>query len=270
LLGRGGVRKADKNEGSCDDEFAQGPSVFLTTVVRNQTLCPSLGLTAAFFAGFLLVGAPAQAQVLIGYLFGEKLASPTFNMGFEVGMNFSTLDGPSGAEREKRTVFGLFADWRFSKHVHLTTALLPIAGRGATGIMPIPTGDPAIDVQAAGASVTRSFSYIEFPILLKWAPKRDSGFRVGVGTSLGLVTGANDRYAITSPAGSDYTLERDIHDLTPGFDFGLSVDAEWRFKALAIAARYTEGLTDLRMPGEPNAVHSRVLTGTGRIALGKK
>ena len=51
---------------------------------------------------------------------------------------------------------------------------------------------------------------------------------------------------------------------------GVSLDVEWRLGALSIAARYTQGLTDLRMPGESEAVHSRVLTGTGRIALGKK
>ncbi len=39
---------------------------------------------------------------------------------------------------------------------------------------------------------------------------------------------------------------------------------------LAIAVRYTHGLTDLRLPGETDAVRSRVLTGTGRIALGRK
>ena len=37
-----------------------------------------------------------------------------------------------------------------------------------------------------------------------------------------------------------------------------------------LPARYTEGLTDLRIPGEPSKVRSRVLTGTGRIALGKR
>jgi hypothetical protein len=37
-------------------------------------------------------------------------------MGFEVGINFATLEGLGGAERTTKTVFGLFADWRFSEH----------------------------------------------------------------------------------------------------------------------------------------------------------
>jgi hypothetical protein len=39
---------------------------------------------------------------------------------------------------------------------------------------------------------------------------------------------------------------------------------------LSIAVRYTQGLTDTRLEGATEAVHSRVLTGTGRIYLGKK
>lgn len=230
----------------------------------------SNAVAAGACALFVLLATPARAQVLVGYLFGEKLASPAFNMGFEIGMNFSTFDGLDGAKRENRTVFGLFADWRFSEHVHLGGAILPIAGRAASGITPAPTGDPAIDGQTAGATATRGLGYIEVPVLLKWAPAREKGFRIGAGPSFGFITGATDRYDVTSPAGSSYVVERDIKGLLPTLDFGLSADVEWRFGMLSIAARYTHGLTDLRLPGESHAVHSRVLTGTGRIALGRK
>lgn len=213
---------------------------------------------------------PARAQVLIGYLFGEKLASDTFNMGFEVGANFSNLDGFAESERMNRTVFGLFADWRFSEHVHLGGAVLPFAGRGAQGLAPIPTGDPDFDRQTAGATMKRSLNYVEIPVLLKWAPQREQGFRVGAGPSFGLVTGATDRYACVSPAGLHYVLEHGIGGQLPVLDFGLSLDVEWRLPMLSIAARYTQGLTDMSQEGSADAIHSRVLTGTGRIYLGKK
>jgi hypothetical protein len=207
--------------------------------------------------------------VLIGYLFGEKLASPTFNMGFEIGLNFATLDGMGGADRTNKTVFGLFGDWRFSRHVHLTGAFLPFAGRGADGLAPVPTGDPTIDNQTQGGTMSRSLHVIEFPVLLNWAPKRNEGFRIGAGPSFGLITGAKDRYESTTAAGAPYVLERDIGSEIPALDFGLSVGVEWRFPLLAIAARYTHGLSDIGQPGAA-AVHTRTLTGTGRIYLGKK
>lgn len=217
-----------------------------------------------------LLAAPLDGQVLIGYLFGEKLASPTFNMGFEVGVNFASLDGLPGAQRTNKTVFGLFGDWRFSEHLHLTGAFLPIAARGAKGITPVPTGDPAIDGQIQGGTMSRTIGMIEFPLLLKWAPKRETGFRIGAGPSFGLITSASDRYTATTAAGMPYVLERDIEDQLPSWDLGISFDVEWRFSFLSIAARYTQGLTNIAQAGAAEAVHSRTLTGTGRIYLGKK
>lgn len=220
------------------------------------------------FVAFLFVR-PARAQVLIGYLFGEKLASENFNMGFEIGVNFATLDGMGDADRIRKTVFGLFADWRFSEHFHLGGALLPFAGRGASGLEPVLTGDPAIDGQVAGGTMTRNLGYLELPITLRWAPKRQTGFRAGVGASLGLITGAEDRYEATTTAGTPYLVERDVADELASLDFGLSAEIEWRFPMLSIAARYTHGLTDLT-ESSGSDIRTRTLTGTGRIYLGKK
>jgi hypothetical protein len=169
-----------------------------------------------------------------------------------------------------KPVFGIFTDWRFSEHFHLGGAFLPLAGRGAKGITPVPTGDPTIDAQTTGGTMARNLSYIEFPVLLRWAPKRETGFRIGVGPSFGFITSANDRYEARTPSGARYVLERDIDDEVPGFDLGLSADVEWRFDMISIAARYTHGLTDLRQEGTPDAVHTRTLTGTGRIYLGRQ
>jgi hypothetical protein len=226
--------------------------------------------TLLLCAALLCPAAPASSQVLIGYLFGEKLSSPTFNMGFEVGANFSTVTGFDDAQRMSRTAFGLFADWRYSEHFHLGGAVLPFAGRGAENLAAAPTGDLTFDGQTSGRRMQRSFDYVEMSALIKWAPKREEGIRVGAGPSLGIVTGAKDRYDAVSPAGLSYTLERDLGGKVPGLDFGLSVEAEWRLPLLSIAARYTQGLTDMRADGAPDASYTRVLTGTGRIYLGKK
>jgi len=231
---------------------------------------PARAIPAFALLVLLLVSAPADAQVLLGYLFGEKLASPTFNMGFEVGANFTNLDGFPDAERSNRPVFGLFADWRFSENFHFGAAVLPIASRGANELAPVPTGDPDFDAQTGSGTMSRSLNYVEIPLLLKWAPHREEGFRAGIGPSLGIVTSANDRYQVVSPSGAAYVLERDIGGLLPDLDMGISFDAEWRIKFLSIAVRYTHGLTDMSHAGSTDPVYSRVLTGTGRISLGKK
>lgn len=239
----------------------------MTGTRRTSAACLRRGPAAAL--ALLLFAAPARAQVVMGYIFSELLTTPTFNVGFEIGLNFTTLDGLDGAQRVNKTVFGIFADWRFSEHVHLGTAILPIAARGADGITPLLTGDPAIDAQTAGGTMARNLGYVEIPVLLKWAPKRETGFRVGVGPSFGIVTSATDRYTAVTAAGTPYVLERDIAGQVPGLDVGASLDVEYRLPILSIAARYTEGLTDIRQAGSATAVRSRMLTGTGRIYLGR-
>ena len=213
---------------------------------------------------------PASGQVLIGYLLGEVLSTPTFNVGFEIGLNFATLDGMGEADRIKTSVFGLFADWRFSEHFHFGTGFLPKAARGAGGLAPAPTGDPDIDLQTADGTMARELSYIEVPLILKWAPKRETGFRLGVGPSLGLVTGARDRYKATTEGGTPYVLERDIEDAVNSLDLGISAEVEWRFQMLSVAVRYTSGLTELGPGHDGESFRTRTLTGTGRIYLGKK
>jgi hypothetical protein len=216
-----------------------------------------------------LAATPLQGQVLIGYIFSELLTTPTFNVGFEIGMNFAKLDGLEGAERTNKAVFGIFTDWRFSEHFHLGSGILPIAARGADGMVPVPTGDPAIDGQTANGVMNRNLNVVEIPLVLKWAPKKESGFRIGAGPSLGIVTGADDRYEATTASGTPYVLERDIKDQVPGLDMGLSFDVEWRFPMFSVAGRYTHGLTDIAADRDGGAVHSRTFTGTGRIYLGK-
>ena len=47
-------------------------------------------------------------------LAGGALSSEKFNIGFDIGVNFSTLTGMGDASRYNGPLFGLFADWRFS------------------------------------------------------------------------------------------------------------------------------------------------------------
>ena len=85
----------------------------------------------------VMISAPAQGQVLIGMLFGGALASENFNIGFEIGMNLSNVDGLNGASVSRGTLLGLYASWRFSEHYHLYTAILPLSAKGAKDADPI-------------------------------------------------------------------------------------------------------------------------------------
>jgi hypothetical protein len=62
--------------------------------------------------------------------------------------------------------------------------------------------------------------------------------------------------------------ENDIEDSLERFDVGVAFDAEYRIKGigLAIGVRYYHGLAKLSSDGP--SMYNRVLSGSGRIALG--
>lgn len=218
----------------------------------------------------LLRTTPADGQVLVGILLGDKLSSETFNIGLELGMNLSTLDDMEGAERMTGPMIGLFASWRFSEHVHLQPSILFLSKKGAKNATPIPLGDPELDPLIAGGRLTRTLSYIDIPVLLQWAPQRNTGLRVGLGPQIGFLLSADDRYDGRSSTGTPVVIEKDIESRAAGIDAGVAFDAEYRIGStgLAIGIRYYHGLTSL-LPDDPGpAIHQRVLSGSGRISLG--
>jgi Outer membrane protein beta-barrel domain len=210
---------------------------------------------------------PAHAQVLIGMLFGEKLASDNFNIGFEIGMNFSTVNGLDGASRSNGPLLGLFASWRFSEHFHLYTGFLPLSYKGAREADPVPLNDPQLEPLVAAGRMDRDLGYIDLPVLLQWAQHRDGGIRVGAGPQISFRTSAVDRYSATTTQGTPVVIENDIE--TEWLDAGLAVDVEYRITGvgLAIGLRYYHGVSDV-ISGPGPAMHNRVLSGTGRISLG--
>jgi hypothetical protein len=52
---------------------------------------------------------PAEGQVVMGWLFSHFLSTPTFNVGFDIGMSFSTLSGLENAKRRNAALFGLIS-----------------------------------------------------------------------------------------------------------------------------------------------------------------
>ena len=214
--------------------------------------------------------APARAQgIVLGMLFGDRLASETFNIGFEIGMNLATVNNLEGASRAPGPLIGLFASWRFSEHYHLFTGVLPLSYKGAKDAEPIPLNDPQLDPLVAAGRMERDLDYVDIPVLFQLAQRRDGGLRVGVGPQVGILVSAKDRYAGTTAQGASVVIENDIEDSTERFDAGVAVDAEYRFGGfpLAIGIRYYHGLTDVT-GGSGSALHNRVLSGSGRIALG--
>jgi hypothetical protein len=231
-------------------------------------------LRVVFLAGVIALSLgrpkPAEGQVLMGWFFGEVLTTETFNVGFDIGMNFSTLSGLENAERVSGALFGLFAEWRFHPNIHLQPGFIPVSYKGAQNIDPIAFDDPELDPIVAGGTMTRNLNMLDFPILLQYATGPDKGLRVGAGPQFNIITGAKDRYEGLTAAGTAVVIEQDLKDRLKGFEAGIAFDIEYQIGlSLAIGVRYFHGLTDMDdTPGFTSM--SRVLSGSGRIALGRR
>src|SRR5690349_8920552 len=160
----------------------------MRTGAPRQKTTRALGRTGAIITlCTVIVTAPAHGQVLIGMLFGGALASETFNIGFEIGMNLSNVDGLNGASLSRGTLLGLYASWRFSEHYHLYTAILPLSAKGAKDADPIALNDPTLDPLVATGKMTRQLGYFDIPLIVQFAPRRSDGFRLGAGAQMGIL-----------------------------------------------------------------------------------
>jgi hypothetical protein len=220
----------------------------------------------------IAVPAKAGAQVLIGVLLGGKLASENFNLGFEIGMNLPDVDGLGGATTTRGLLLGLFASWRFSEHVHLFTGLTPISNKGAQDADPVPLDDPDLDPLVTGGRMVRDLDYLDIPLILQYAPKRDDGLRVGVGPQFGILLSAHDRYAARSSQGTDVVVDQDIAGQLEKLDVGIAFDAEYRIATLGLAVgiRWFHGRTNILRSDAGPPMYNRVLSGSGRISLGAR
>jgi hypothetical protein len=204
----------------------------------------------------------------MGWLFSHFLSTPTFNVGFDIGMSFSTLSGLENAKRRNAALFGLIAEWRFHPHIHLQPGFLPVSQEGAQNIVPIPFDDPQLDPLVTG-TMARKMNTLNFYVLLQYATGPDKGLRVGAGPQFNLITSAVDRYEGLTSAGTSVVIEEDLGNRLKNYEAGVTFDIEYQiFPSLGIGVRYFHGLTDIDdTPGF--TVKSRVLYGSGRILLGR-
>ncbi len=124
----------------------------------------------ALLALFLGAGAvqPAQGQVLIGLLFGDKVSSERFHLEFNIGGNFANLSGIEGTKLKPGFMLALGGEWRFAGDFMLQPELMPFYFTGAKNL---PTDafivPPAIDSLVSDVTAERRTGYFAIPVLVK-------------------------------------------------------------------------------------------------------
>jgi hypothetical protein len=208
-------------------------------------------LTALLLLGFQQT---ANAQALLVILFGDKLSTEKFQLGINADLVWSSLTNTGEASPRFSWAFGAYGEIRLSRHWHLQPEITVKNPAGASGL-PVttpgspfssPTGDPTLDSIRAAGTVTRSANYLTLPLMLKYVAGR---FNVGVGGSVGILTGASDELVSDVERGG-LNLNASSTDSLNTFDAGLVASLSYSFKpqlqmrSMRLDAKFYYGLTN--------------------------
>lgn len=196
----------------------------------------------------LAVPRAADAQVLIGMLLGDKVASEKFHVGFDFGGNLSSLYGLPGARPGFGANIGLFGEYRFAERAFLHVELVATAAMGERHI-PADQFDPPVDVppDLTDVLVERNLNYVALPVLVKGG-FFDNRLLLALGLQGMVLTGARDEY--TGTANDDVEVVHKRGKDLSRFDAGAVGMVEVKLwprdpYALSAVARYYQGFVNV-------------------------
>ena len=216
----------------------------------------------------VLAPRPANTQVLLGILFGDKLSTEKFHIGVDVGLNLSNLSGIDGTGVKAGLLFGLLGEWRFAEHFYLQPELLPFYKVGANDLPPGGLDVQPLDSLATDKSASRRMNYFAIPVIIKYGVMEDK-LHLGLGPQVGFLTGASDKFE--GVVQNTITVTEDIKDSLNSTDAGIVFHAEYKFRGqfgASVAARFYLGLTDTIKDNPGDAVYNRVFSVLASIPIG--
>jgi hypothetical protein len=154
----------------------------------------------------LLACIPARSQVLVALILGDDLNSGKIEFGLTTGLNASTIDGVEGGQPELAPYLGLYFDIKLSEKWYFHPETWPKTVLGQDKLPSYATGDSALDVQLADATVRRKFDVIPTSFMI--TRKFGEHIYVDAGPYATLIMGARDIF--TRETGDDeltYTVK---------------------------------------------------------------
>ena len=210
-----------------------------------------------------------NGQALIILLFGDKLSTPTFQMGVNADISYTTVTGTDNADPYMNWAFGALFEYKMSEKWYLGFDLTLKTPAGATNINPLFPPDSAIYDFAKDIKTTLKSNYISLPVWIKY---KTGKFKWGIGAQVAYRSGSTQITEGTTHTGTDFKGEYDLDnlDLLNSWDFALSgtidyyFDLEKDMKSLRLSLKYAYGLTDIIKDNSGDAIYNSQLL----IALG--
>ena len=219
----------------------------------------------------LLLGSrPANGQVLIALLFGDKLNTGKIEFGLDGGLNLASMGGVEGAENLKAFNLGFYFDVKLgSPSWMIHTGVIVVSTMGADGVPVYSLNDPELDAEFDGGSVTRKLSYFNVPVMIKY--RSASRFHAEGGIQLGLLYGAEDVFKNTVPGQGDLTYTTKIRDQYHPLDAGAVVGVGYRLygeDGINLSVRYYFGFIDVLIDDATPSQYNRSIYFTAGIPIG--
>lgn len=206
---------------------------------------------------------PAQSQVLLALIFGDKIASEKFHLGIDLGGQFSDQANVGGDQPRITFAAGVIADYKLSNRLFLYGEIMGVSKMGSNDISPpVPTGSQVLDSFLAGSDMAVQLSYISVPLMLKYGFS-DNRFLVGAGGQVGFLTSAKYSYSGSNSSVGDYNYRQDVKDLYNSTDAGFAFLLEYvlhRKLRPSIQLQGYIGMTDILKDNPGDAVTNRSIT----------
>lgn len=189
-------------------------------------------------------GIQAQAAIL-ALLFGDKVASESFHISIDLGMNFSSMPGLSQQAGRRGFKYGLGTFIKLNDKWALTPELKLLSPRGANNVLPMNDYSDVLTNPKYDLDVR----HIDIPILAQYriTPK----LFASTGPQVSFLTRGRQIAEGRLPNGQTVTVTEDMKDnfeslyFAVPFEIGYSLHTARDGKGLNIKFRYNLGLSEM-------------------------
>jgi hypothetical protein len=198
----------------------------------------------------------ASAQVIIAFLFGDKLNTGKTEFGIVISpasTNITNLESKS----KRGLNLSIYLDIRPDKSFYLHIEGVGKGSFGAKGIKPYSTESDTLDNLFANGSIERHIKTFGLPILVRYKITQLFFAEAGIQTNMRL--GVKDEFK-TNVQDNELTYTVKVTDEFATLDLGLSGGIFYRFStaktSMGVGVRYFHGLTDIYKTRSGNQVNT--------------
>lgn len=221
---------------------------------------------------FLLLGSvyPANSQVLISIILGDKLNSDGLEFGLDGGLNFSTISGLETSSVATNFHLGFYFDIRVKNQWSINTGVLVKSSQGANKLSKNDVLElyPELNMFVDSGSYAQSLGYFNVPIMVKY--KFKNNFFMELGPQVSLLINARMGYKHEFD-GIEIQSSIDNRNAFNRIDAGMVSGIGYKLRngtGMNIGLKYYHGMVDISKTSNLNN-QNRVLFLKVDIPIGK-